>query len=460
MATLSGTPDRGWIHMNAAGASPVAARTHEAVISHLELEKAIGGYAAAARSKSGAHAAIALLLGCASEEVAIVDSSQAAWSRAFYSLKFRRGDRILCFESEYAGNAVAFLQTAKRTGATVEVLPMRADGIIDVDALSAALTRPGASGGGGGAGGRVLVALTHLNTDSSIVQPAREVGTLCAAHGALYLLDTCQSVGQLAVNVKELGCDFACGCGRKWLRGPRGTGFLYARLRALQATAADADMVDATDIVVAATSTDSSRSSSNSSNSSSSSSSSSSLSLVGEPPMLDHAAASWTSPSTYTLQPDARRYEMWECSEALRHGLAAAARLCLEEGPGVIFTKATGLARRLRLGLGRVPGLVMRDAPPLFDEEAGAAAGAARAAIVCFEAETHHGVPAAALHDALAARQVGASVSSSGHSFAAAARARPAVLRLSPSYFNTEADVDAAVEAIKEALEELAPAAR
>ena len=138
-AWRAGTDSAGWTHMNAAGASPTSDATHGAVQSHLELERAVGGYAAAAQRDSDARAAVAALLNCDADEVALAESAQRAWNLAFGSLQLQARDRILCFESEYAGNAVAFLQAAKRTGAALQVLPMRADGVIDVEALSGAL---------------------------------------------------------------------------------------------------------------------------------------------------------------------------------------------------------------------------------------------------------------------------------------------------------------------------------
>jgi cysteine desulfurase/selenocysteine lyase len=187
-----GTDGADFIHMNAAGASPMPAIAHDAVIAHFELERDIGGYAAAGPDKSrhlhgtDCHAAVAELLGVGADEIALLESAQAAWARAFYSLRFSGpSDRILCFESEYAGNAVAFLQAARRTGVSIEVLPMRADGVADIDSLRLKLERPNA-------GGRDLVALTHVASDGSIVQPAAEIGALTREHGALYLLDACQ----------------------------------------------------------------------------------------------------------------------------------------------------------------------------------------------------------------------------------------------------------------------------
>ena len=413
------------IHLNAAGASPMAPHARAAMLSFLELEEAVGAYQAAAQRPHAAREALAALLGCEVGEIALFDSAQAAWARAFYSLRFAPSDRILCFAHEYAGNAVAFLQVAKRTGAQIQLLPMRTDGVVDVGALEAVLAAPAPApcspnAVAAGAGRRTLVALTHINMDSSIVQPAAEVGALCRAHGAVYLLDACQSVGQMPVDLETLGCDFACGTGRKWLRAPRGTGFLYARRSALDAAVDPA-----------------------------------STSLFGEPPLLDHSGAAWSAPETYTLLPDARRFEMWEADEAARHGLAAAAEQCLRIGPAAIHHRASALAARLRAGLAAMPGCVVRDAPPSFDVTAARALGAERCAIVTLEAESAHGVPAATLRDALAARGVVGSVASTHHSFDPSDRARPPTLRLSPSFYNTEQDIDAALGIIAEELARL-----
>jgi cysteine desulfurase/selenocysteine lyase len=178
-AWRAGTETAGWIHLNSAGAAPAAAATHEAMVAHLELERTIGGYAAAAHLKRigrDPRAAVAALLSCDENEIALAESAQVAWVKAFYSMEFRPGDRILCWTSEYAGNAIAFLQQGKRLGATVEVLPMRPNGLVDVEALASALASERE-------GGRTLVALTHVQTGESTIQPAAEVGALAQAHG-------------------------------------------------------------------------------------------------------------------------------------------------------------------------------------------------------------------------------------------------------------------------------------
>ena len=171
-AWRAGIESADWVHLNSAGAAPTHQRVHDEMVAFLELERRIGGYAAAAKHRAAAKTIdarilIGQLLNCDPDEVALCESAQVAWAKAVYSMNFRPGDRILCWTSEYAGNAVAFLQQAKRSGAIVEVLPMLENGCVDTNSLKLALSAHNP--------GRCLVALTHVQTRESTIQPAREV---------------------------------------------------------------------------------------------------------------------------------------------------------------------------------------------------------------------------------------------------------------------------------------------
>jgi cysteine desulfurase/selenocysteine lyase len=209
------------VHLNNAGASLPPAPVLEAVVGHLRREAQIGGYEAAAeRADRVEHTydALAALLGCARDEVAVVENATRGWDMAFYAFRFRPGDRILTTRVEYGSSYIAFLQVAARTGAVVEVVPDDEAGQVDVSALEAMLDE------------RVkLVSLVHVPTHGGLVNPAAEVGRVTRAAGVPLLLDACQSAGQMPLDVEELGCDVLTGTGRKFLRGPRGTGFLYVR---------------------------------------------------------------------------------------------------------------------------------------------------------------------------------------------------------------------------------------
>lgn len=244
------------VHLNNAGAGLMPNSVLQAMTGYLTREAEIGGYEAAAEAApvlDGVYDSVARLVGAARDEIALVENATVAWQLAFYALAFRPGDRILTARAEYAANYVAFLQVARRTGAVIEVIPDDADGVLDPAALERMID------------GRVrLIAMTWVPTNGGLINPAEEVGRIARRHDILYLLDACQAVGQMPVSFETIGCDVLTATGRKFLRGPRGTGFLYMRRALLQSL---------------------------------------------EPAMIDHFAAPWVAPDRYALRPDARRFE-------------------------------------------------------------------------------------------------------------------------------------------------------
>jgi selenocysteine lyase/cysteine desulfurase len=362
-------------HLNNAGAALMPAPVLAAVKTHLDLEAEIGGYAAADRVAdrlAALYGSVATLLNASPDEIALAESATVAWQRAFYSLPFSAGDRILTAEAEYGANYVAFLQVARRTGAVIEVVPSDDTGALDTGALERLIDS------------RVkLIAITWVPTNGGLANPAAEVGRIARAHGIPYLLDACQAVGQMPVDVEALGCDMLAATGRKFLRGPRGTGFLYMRRALLERT---------------------------------------------EPAMIDHAGAPWVSRNAYRLRDDARRFETWESSIADRLGLAAAVDYALALGLEPIERRCRLLACRLRGGLAAIPGVTPRDL------------GRDPSAIVSFTIEGCD--PRAFVAEAAAKGiNIGASDPSSTR-LDAEARHLPTLIRASPHYYNTEEEID------------------
>jgi selenocysteine lyase/cysteine desulfurase len=206
----------GRIHLNNAGAGLLAQPTLDAMTAQLRREAEIGGYEAAAEAQDAIAAtydAIAGLVGGRSDEIALFDNATHAWNAAFYSVPLRSGDQILTGRAEYGSNALAYWQAARRTGAEVIVVPNDEYGQLDVAALERL------------AGERTkLIGVSHVPTSGGLVQPAAQIGRIARACGALYLLDATQSAGQFPVDVGAAGCDMLTGTGRKFLRGPRGSG--------------------------------------------------------------------------------------------------------------------------------------------------------------------------------------------------------------------------------------------
>lgn len=297
------------LHLNHAGASLLPQPVLDTVVGHLEREAATGGYEAAAEAApalDAVYGSIAGLLGCSPDEVCLSDSATRSWMSVVHALPLRAGDRIITSRAEYGSNAIALLQLQRRYGCEIVLVDDDEEGQIDLEGLARALDHEQVG----------FVSLVHIPTQSGLVNPAAEVGRLCRDAEVLFVLDACQSAGQVPLDVEELGCHVLTATGRKFLRGPRGTGFAYVQRE---------------------------------------------LVLQLEPPMLDLLAATWLSPERYEIRPDARRFEMWESDVAGRLGLGAAVDHALGWGLEAIAERTATLAAGLRDRLAEIPGVTARD---------------------------------------------------------------------------------------------------
>jgi cysteine desulfurase / selenocysteine lyase len=369
-------------HFNSAGSALPPQVVLDTVIGHLMAEATKGGYqaekAAAARIQA-VYESIARLLGCEPGEIALVENATRAWDMAFYGLRFKPGDRILTAHAEYASNVIAFLQVAQRTGASVEVVPNDEHGQLSVEALAQMIDE------------RVrLIAISHVPTHGGLVNPAEEVGRVARQAGLPFLLDACQSVGQMQVDVGAIGCQMLSATGRKFLRGPRGTGFLYVAKSFLEQI---------------------------------------------EPPFLDLHAATWTSPWEYEVRSDARRFETWEGYVAGKLGLGAAVDYALAWGLDEIEARISLLASLMRARLSALPGVRVHDL------------GVRRCGIVTF---TKEGCDPHQIVQTLAARGMVVDTSSERASrFDLPERGLSCLVRASVHYYNTEEEVEALCDAIE-----------
>jgi cysteine desulfurase / selenocysteine lyase len=370
-------------HLNNAGSSLPPRQVHDAVVDHLQREAEIGGYEAARERKDRwehTYDALARLLNAEREEIAVIENATRAWDMAFYAFKFAPGDRILTGRAEYASNWIALKQVTDRSGARIDVVPDDEHGQIDVAALESTLDDD-----------VKLVSLVHVPTQSGLVNPAAEVGRVTRAAGITLLLDACQSAGQLPLNVEELGCDILTGTGRKFLRGPRGTGFLYVRRGLIEKL---------------------------------------------EPPLLDMRAADWQPDGTYTIRSDARRFENWETFYAGKVGLGVAVDYALDIGIEAIRARVVELAERLRSGLRELDGVTLLDR------------GQVLAATVTFTVE---GVAPDEVQRRLEERAVNVStMDASSAQLDYGPRGITESVRSSVHYYNDDSDLDRLVEGVKE----------
>lgn len=373
------------LFFNSAGSSLPPAPVTTEMVAYLQEEEMIGGYASANKKSEEiqkTHQEVARLINTTSDYVAITYNATDAYARALSSIPFREGDTILTTTEDYVSNQIQFISLEKRFGVQVVRAPSDEAGDLDLNAFERLYKqyRP------------KLVAVTHVPTSSGLVQQVEEVGKICAGdEDCFYLVDACQSVGQLVVDVQKIQCDFLSATGRKFLRGPRGTGFLYVSEKVLEKGL--------------------------------------------EPLLLDLQGAEWIEANKYAIQPTAQRFELWEFQYASVIGLREAAKYANETGMEAIESYGLQLSNQMRQSLADISGVSVLDR------------GTRLSSIITLRKD---GVEKAHLEKHLNAHQVYFSV---GHTRNALLDFRKKgiewVLRLSPHYFNTEAEIDRLTEVIK-----------
>ncbi len=370
-------------HFNSAGAALQPRPVIDAVIDHVRLEAEIGGYAAAEERGDALDAtydSIGRLIGAGPDEIAVVGSATLAWDIAFYGLRFRPGDRVITTTTEYASNYIAYLHRARRDGIVVEVAPDTPAGDIDVAALAEMLED----------GGVGLVSINHMPTQQGLINPAAAVGEVTRAAGVPFLLDACQTVGQVPIDVGAMGCDFLSATSRKYLRGPRGMGFLHVR----------PEMMERLD-----------------------------------PLVLDLRGAVWTHPDRYEMRPDAKRFETWEMPMALKIGFGRAVEYALDVGIEAGWERVHALAHRLRSLLASLAGVTVTDR------------GTVLGGLVTF---TVDGVAASDIKTELSRHRINVSTSTRASAVLDMDRRHlDEVVRASVHYFNTDEELERFVDHIE-----------
>ena len=370
------TPGAGHrVHLNNAGAGLMPEPVLRAMTEHLELEARVGGYEAEEAKRAeiaSVYTALGTLIGAAPQNVAVTENATVSFSQALSSVPFVPGDLIVTSRNDYISNQLMYLSLQNRMGVELVRAPEDPSGGVNVMEMEELIHRRRPK----------LVAITHIPTNSGLVQRVADIGAMCRQRDILYLVDACQSVGQMPIDVEEIGCDFLSATARKFLRGPRGVGFLYVSDRALD--------------------------------------------LGLEPLFPDMRGADWIEADLYQPAPGAQRFENWEFSYALVLGMGKAAEYALDVGLERAQDRSWALARMARKLLSEI------DTVRVLDR------GEEQCAIVTVTAERDAselvaGLSAAGINTNVTARAYAVlDFDDKGVEFG---------IRISPHYYNTEDEI-------------------
>ena len=296
------------IHFNNAGTALMSQNVIQAIRDYMDYEFMQGGYEAAADKSEeleGLYINAAKLINAQPNEIAFTDSATTSWNRAFFSINWKDGDEIITCNAEYSSNYISFLRLKKWFNVEIKVAEDNSWGETDPESVKGLITSK-----------TKLIAITHMPSINGLINPVEEIGKIARAHEILFLLDACQSVGQYPVDVQKIGCDILSTTGRKFIRGPRGTGFLYVNSRILNQL---------------------------------------------DPLSTDLFSAQWEDKNNYKSREDARRFEQFESNLSLKMGLSEALNSILNIGINSIREHINQYALSLRSRLREIDGVEVLD---------------------------------------------------------------------------------------------------
>lgn len=377
------------IHFNHSGAGLPSPQTVQAIIDQLRLEAEMGPMEAShlvAEKKAETYELAARLLNCSPQQIAFGTGHGQLFGDIVSAIPLEAADEILVSRQEWMGNIACLQNAANLTGATVKMMASDDTTAVDVDALRSALSADVR-----------IVALTWIGASSTLVNPAAAIGRVLRETGssAFFIIDASQAIGQIPIDVQELGCDALTACGRKFLRGPRGTGLAYISPR---------------------------------------------LAAKAVLRKIDNFTVVWDSKNCTSLTGSARAFEIGEESVALRLGLGKAMEQALENGIANIQSELGRKSTRLRHALASVTGVRVMDL------------GNHKSASVTF---TVDGLTCASVKQNLAGQNIAIGMNGREYTpFDLDIRGISELLRASVHLSTTDNEIESLVEAIRQILSE------
>lgn len=368
------------IHFNNAGASLSPTPVVESVFRYLNDESKIGGYEAEALYSpefKKIYSSLGQLINAKENEIALMESATGAWNSVLSSLSFQKGDIILTSFSEYISNYIVLIQLQKKFGVQVEMIGDDPFVEFSLEELKKKMSKK-----------VKLIALTHVPSSNGLINQMNGVSDVAKENGAYFLLDACQSAGQMVIDTKKIGCDFLAATGRKFMRAPRGTGFLYANENSLKKL---------------------------------------------EPAFLDFSSVDFLD-GEFQIKKDAKRFEHYETNFAARLGLGKAVDYALALGMENIEQRVQALAKNLRDTLRTFSQVTVHDT------------GIHQSGIVTFTVNGHDSY---SLAQRLKEKKINLSVFHPNYAPDLQHRKLPPVLRASVHYYNTEEEIEKFKEHLK-----------
>lgn len=354
--------------------------TAKTMTDYLLLEQHHGAYGAADMNMeqiSKFYEEVAQLINTQLENIAFTVGSTDGYAKALSSIGFKHGDVIITTNDDYISNQIAFISLQKKLEIKVLRVKNLPDHELDLEDLEILINKYNPK----------LVAVTHIPTNSGLIQNVEGAGEICRKYDVLYLVDACQSVGQMSVDVEKIKCDFLTATGRKFMRGPRGTGFLYVSDKVLEKNMA--------------------------------------------PLFLDMSGAEWTAFNDYQLLKTAKRFEHWERSISSMLGFTEAVKYANRIGLQNIENYNKKLAASLRTGL-------QNNGLRILDQ------GKHLGSIVTFCAQDGN---IENIHKILKENNIYFSVSNKSNALIDfTLKSLDRAIRLSPHYFNTSEEIDQVVK--------------
>ena len=371
------------IFLNSAGSSIMPKSVVQRIDYYLREEERFGGYKVVELNEgeiSDFYSKTAKLINCKPHNIAFANSATDAYSKALSSIDFKKDDSIITTDDDYVSNHIQFISLKRRFGIKIIRIKTLENGGINITDFEELVKKHNPK----------LVSVTHIPTNSGLIQNIESIGEICHRHQILFLIDACQSIGQLSIDVKKIKCDFLTATGRKFLRGPRGTGFLFVSDRLLN----DGYF----------------------------------------PLMIDLRGARWTGIDKFEILESAKRFENWEIPYSLLVGLTEAINYANHIGLDYIESYNEKLMAHFRKNLSGIPGI------RLFD------IGLKICNILTFVKD---GVSLKETKEKLDKNNVLFSISKKESAFIDFNKKEiDWAIRLSPHYFNTIEEIDKTVEII------------